>query len=150
MLKAILIPAPPDRNPEGTMCGLCDSTTAHEHPRLQCSRCGAIGLAENMRGHVCDVRKSWLPPRGIANRYRRKPTIITAQQFRVVEAHSLPAGVCMKACLDGDWIKAHVHTAHNNQAVILEDGDWVLPEPDGVHFYPCKPDIFEATYELVY
>jgi hypothetical protein len=33
--------------------------------------------------------------------------------------------------------------------VILEVGDWIIPEPDGIHFYPCKPDIFEATYEPV-
>jgi hypothetical protein len=40
-----------------------------------------------------------------------------------------------------------VHTAHKNQLVILEDGDWIIPEKDGVHFYPCKPDVFAATYE---
>lgn len=44
---------------------------------------------------------------------------------------------------------AHVHTIHNNQIVFVEDGDWIIPEPEGIHFYPCKPDIFEATYELV-
>lgn len=41
----------------------------------------------------------------------------------------------------------HLHTIHEGQKVSLEVGDWILPEPDGVHFYPCKPDIFAATYE---
>jgi hypothetical protein len=33
--------------------------------------------------------------------------------------------------------------------VILDVGDWIIPEPDGEHFYPVKPDIFEKTYEAV-
>jgi len=41
----------------------------------------------------------------------------------------------------GFTLGPHVHTAHNNQAVELEDGDWIAPEPDGVHYYPIKPDI---------
>ena len=29
-------------------------------------------------------------------------------------------------------------------------GDWIITEMiDGSGFYPCKPDIFEATYEPV-
>ena len=43
---------------------------------------------------------------------------------------------------------AFVITAHD-QRVYLADGDWILPEPDGEHFYPCKDDIFRATYEEV-
>lgn len=42
----------------------------------------------------------------------------------------------------------HVVTIHGQKTKIV-DGDWILPEPDGVHFYPCKPDIFAATYEIV-
>jgi hypothetical protein len=33
--------------------------------------------------------------------------------------------------------------------VLLEVGDYIIPEPDGEHYYPCKPDIFEKTYERV-
>ncbi len=51
-------------------------------------------------------------------------------------------------CLDGD-LKPHVHTAHNRQSVKLVDGDWVIPEPDGRGYYPCKDDIFRATYEPI-
>lgn len=43
----------------------------------------------------------------------------------------------------------HVHTAHNNQLVILEKGDWIFPEPDGEHFYPVKPEIFKNNWEIV-
>lgn len=80
-------------------------------------------------------------------KYRKKPVIIEAEQYRTGD--QFPRGVCNDACLDGNWRSPHVHTIHGNQSVLLEDGDWVIPEPDGVHFYPCKPDIFEATYEPV-
>lgn len=43
-------------NPEGTLCGLCDSTGEHVHPQLVCLRCGVVGLSENMRAHVCGER----------------------------------------------------------------------------------------------
>ena len=28
-------------------------------------------------------------------------------------------------------------------------GDWIITEPDGKGFYPCKPDVFAAKYEPV-
>jgi hypothetical protein len=81
-------------------------------------------------------------------KYRKKPVVIEAEQYRKGQAY--PLGVCCDHCLNEDWEHPHVHTIHNNQAVLIEDGDFIIPEPDGVHFYPCKPDIFEATYEPAY
>ena len=43
----------------------------------------------------------------------------------------------------------HLHTIHGNSYVALEPGDWIIAEPDGEHYYPCKPDIFEATYDAI-
>ena len=54
--------------------------------------------------------------------------------------------MCCDCCGEAEC-RPHVHTIHQGQIVILERGDWILPEPDGVHFYPVKPDIFTATYE---
>src|SRR5436190_271740 len=87
-----------------------------------------------------------IPASGSPPRYRRKVTIIEAEQF-MGGGHPNPRGVCMKPCLDASWIHPHVHTMHNNQSVLLNVGDWVIPEPDGVHFYPCKAEVFQATYE---
>lgn len=79
-------------------------------------------------------------------KYRKKPVVIEAVQF--VEHGTLVDGMC--ACLTcGKDMRPHVHTIHNNQISFLEVGDWIIPEPDGIHFYPCKPDIFEQTYEKV-
>jgi hypothetical protein len=78
-------------------------------------------------------------------RFRKKPAVVEADQWwpgRDV------AGVC--TCLSDECGRApHVHTAHGGYAVRLEDGDWVIPEPNGDGHYPCKPDIFQATYEPV-
>lgn len=33
--------------------------------------------------------------------------------------------------------------------VRVDPGDWIIREMDGSGYYPCKPDVFERTYELV-
>ncbi len=81
-------------------------------------------------------------------RYRKKPFVIEAQQY--AEHEKMVKGMCNSvSCFTAGNNRPHVHTIHNNQIVELEVGDWIIPEPDGEHFYPCKPDIFEATYDLV-
>lgn len=81
-------------------------------------------------------------------KYRKKPIIIEAEQY--VEYGKLVRGICNSmSCHSSGNDQPHVHTIHDNQMVLLEVGDWIIPEPDGKHFYPCKPGIFEATYEEV-
>jgi hypothetical protein len=41
-----------------------------------------------------------------------------------------------------------VVTAHGQKTEVQTD-DWVISEPDGRGHYPCKPDIFAATYDPV-
>ena len=77
-------------------------------------------------------------------KYRKKPVEIEAVQY--TNYGDRVTGVC---ALPKCYCAPHVHTIHSNQAIHIEIGDWIIPEPDGVHFYPCKPDIFEQTYEAV-
>lgn len=77
-------------------------------------------------------------------KYRKKPVVIEAWQWPR-EKDAMPAGAVQIDAF-GD---PYVTTIHDGQTVALEDDDWVLPEPDGEHFYPCKAAIFEATYEPV-
>jgi len=37
-------------------------------------------------------------------------------------------------------------TIHGQETIVAID-DWVITEPDGEHYYPCKPAIFAARYE---
>ena len=81
-------------------------------------------------------------------KFRKKPVVIEAEQY--TEYGKLVKGMCnSQTCYSRVNNAPHVHTIHDNQMVNLEVGDWVIPEPDGKHFYPVKPDIFEQTYEPV-
>ena len=79
-------------------------------------------------------------------KYRKKPVVVDAVQWFPGTVTFL--GVCHLSCYPYDGDDApHVHTIHNNQPMRVEPGDWIIPEMNGTHYYPCKPDIFEATYE---
>ena len=79
-------------------------------------------------------------------KFRTRPVVSEADRY---QENKFVRGMCNEvSCLRFNQ-NPHVHTIHNGQIVNLEAGDWVIAEPDGEHFYPCKPDIFEATYEAV-
>ncbi len=77
-------------------------------------------------------------------KFRRKFTTIEAVQWHPDVVHP---GVRYAVQWPRGKQQPYVLTAHG-QNMILEDGDWIIPELDRPgHFYPCKPDIFAATYE---
>lgn len=82
-------------------------------------------------------------------RYRKKPVVVEAMQF---------LGTNWKDCLE--WMGSPINTNYDytpNVLVIhtLEGNmdarreDWIIKGIQG-EFYPCKPDIFRATYEAVF
>ena len=73
--------------------------------------------------------------------FRKKPVVIEAEQY---DSAKTQRGVCF-CRLYGP--SAHLHTIHEGQTVVLKHGDWIVPEPDGIHYYPIKSGIFEATYD---
>jgi len=78
-------------------------------------------------------------------KYRKKPIIIEATQFDATGEHI--EGLCFCPCVIGcPKEEAHVHTLEGPLKVSL--GDWVITGVNGER-YPCKPDIFEKTYEKV-
>ncbi len=77
-------------------------------------------------------------------KFRKKPVIIEAEQYK----GEAMVGVCNDADCCADKIsRPHVHTIHNNQNVLIKSGDWIIPEPDGIHYYPCEESIFKNRYE---
>lgn len=79
-------------------------------------------------------------------KFRKKPIVIEAVQWFPGGGIYHPGVFCD---LEGaDAGNPYVVTIHNERAH-LAPGDWILPEPDGRSFYPCKPDIFAQTYEPV-
>ena len=84
----------------------------------------------------------------------KRPIVIEAEQWFPGEELPGVQGVnpnklCGCILFGLGTLVLHVHTIHDSQVVKLEAGDWIIPEPDGVHFYPVTNDIFQATYELV-
>jgi hypothetical protein len=78
----------------------------------------------------------------IMTKYRKKPVVIEAIQWtgENVEEVSKFAGNNCSIGLDHVWIDTL-------EGVMRTDkGDYIIKGIKG-EFYPCKPDIFEATYE---
>ena len=85
-------------------------------------------------------------------KFRKRCITIEAEQFFPISWPRI-RGVRRREVYDdhGEVMKVifSVTTIYNRQSVDLEPGDWIIPEPDGEHFYLCKPDIFNKTYEQV-
>lgn len=76
-------------------------------------------------------------------RYRKKPVVVEAVQWFKPGDH--PA-VTTTAPERGSLEPRGVVQTAGGKAIVYP-GDWVITEPDGRGHYPCKPDIFDATYE---
>lgn len=82
------------------------------------------------------------------SRFRKKPVVVDA--VRWMGGRDSADEVLAFCCGAAVW---HIHT--NNMSIETSEGvmratvgDWIIKGVKG-EFYPCKPDIFEATYERV-
>lgn len=73
--------------------------------------------------------------------YRKKPVVIEATQFWI--SGTWPEGVYMDAESPTGFRIDTLEGSHE-----VTNGDWIITGVKGEH-YPCKPDIFEMTYEKV-
>lgn len=72
-------------------------------------------------------------------RFRKKPVVIEAEQFT---SHYKPDSIQMN---DGAWqVYDRLHDTWVNTSMY----DWIITGVQG-ETYPCKPDVFAATYEQV-
>lgn len=85
-------------------------------------------------------------------KYRKKPVVIDAVQFKRDKFKEIEDFTQGKAT----YFRAERHTGGKAYCSIetLEgnmtatEGDYIIKGISG-EFYPCKPDIFKKTYELV-
>jgi bifunctional ADP-heptose synthase (sugar kinase/adenylyltransferase) len=75
-------------------------------------------------------------------KFRKKPVVIDAEQYTV--GGTLPFVELGVLDYDEDTQTQGIQTLEGR--MIVSDGDWVIRGVKG-EFYPCKPDIFAATYE---
>ena len=82
------------------------------------------------------------PRKGSEMKFRKKPVVIEAEQFDISKPH-IPQGVYRDR---NEHEKYRIDTLEG--PLNVSNMDWIIT---GVHGerYPCKPDIFEATYEKV-
>lgn len=83
------------------------------------------------------------------SKYRKKPLIIEATQWfsgKDVKGVLLAARMKMDGTRD---VAPYVTTIHG-QVTWISEGDWVITEPgENNGHYPCKDEVFKATYEPV-
>lgn len=75
-------------------------------------------------------------------KFRKKPVVIEAEQYTL--DGDLPFIEEDVLQYDEDSNRQYIKTLEGELTV--SDGDWIIKGVQG-EFYPCKPDIFEATYE---
>lgn len=73
-----------------------------------------------------------------------RPTLVEAYQFRTAAPLHTQPGVG-RGREPGGTDFFYVCTAHGQQTTV-QDGDWIVAEPDGRGYYPVKDDIFRARY----
>lgn len=87
-----------------------------------------------------------------ATQYRKKPVVIEAMQFtrdtwyEILEFTEDKACCFMKRKPDEDVYTCIISTLEG--PMTATEGDYIIKGVQG-EFYPCKPDIFEETYEKV-
>ena len=85
-------------------------------------------------------------------KFRKKPVVIEAVRWDGTNVKTvLDFGDSGPAPLWGDDFKIDASGVHirTSEGIMRADvGDWIIKGLKG-EFYPCKPDIFAATYEPV-
>ena len=77
-------------------------------------------------------------------KYRKKPVVIDAVQWTGQNSEELSE--FMNRDFEQKSYYAVIKTLEGN--MLASKGDFIIKGVQG-EFYPCKPDIFEQTYELV-
>lgn len=84
-----------------------------------------------------------------AQKFRKKPVVIEACQFEVwrgqEDAEALAAW-CGGRIPNPNALRPVIEIDTLEGVITASDGDWIIRGVQG-EFYPCKPDIFDATYE---
>ena len=85
------------------------------------------------------------------SKFRKKPVVIEAVQFPGTDDPELFAerGLEMRELgVRGRYVGNSLRILTAKGEMTANPGDWVIKGVNG-EFYPCKPDIFEKTYEAV-
>jgi hypothetical protein len=87
------------------------------------------------------------------SQWRKKPVVIEAVRFNGSSTH---VGMIHHWMETGELLEPQITTQDMRPmpiktlegVMVASPGDWIIKGVNG-EFYPCKPDIFEKTYERV-
>ena len=79
--------------------------------------------------------------------FRKKPVVIEAREFTVETMRDVAAWCAGEWRYEnGDEFKPYIAIKTLEGTMTADVGDWIIRGVNG-EFYPCKPDIFAATYD---
>ena len=81
-------------------------------------------------------------------KFRKKPVVIEAVQFTGDNWMAMGEFIGSKASLAKEWGENILLIETLEGTMKAQQGDWIIKGVKG-EFYPCKPDIFELTYEPI-
>lgn len=133
-------------------CKTCGKITAGRRPGKTWYRSDGTAMfprRHNHNGKPCPgniEEAEWIKPeqQGGGMKFRKKPVVIEAIQY--VEGNRAEIVEFTNRGISGGMNdrRIWIHTLEGTMEANY--GDWIIKGIKG-EFYPCKPDIFEATYE---
>ncbi len=85
-------------------------------------------------------------------KYRKKPVVVEARQLSAfadtTEDLAQWCGGDVRFTYSGTKVVPHIVISTLEGEIRADPDDWIIQGVKG-EFYPCKPDIFEVSYELV-
>jgi hypothetical protein len=103
-----------------------------------------LGYDNTQVRYLLDVEDS---PVSTPLKFRKKPVVVEAMQFDGGEETQRAIVNWANGAVEGmfsDHAILHIYTREGTMTA--EPGDWIIRGVKG-ELYPCKPDIFEATYD---
>ena len=79
-------------------------------------------------------------------KYRKKPVVVNAEKYDGSHAQALRLKLAPGLTRDETEFFHYIPTLEGD--IKVQKGDWIVQGVNG-EFYPCKPDIFDKTYEPV-
>ncbi len=82
-------------------------------------------------------------------KYRKKPVVVEAFQWQGTTDHGLPDWIWVQVQMGFiTFDRFHLNIKTMEGTMVASPGDYIIKGIKG-ELYPCKPEIFEATYEKV-
>jgi hypothetical protein len=81
-------------------------------------------------------------------KFRKKPVVIEAEQFVVWDMKKIPTFITIQGVTFPVTKEATIMIPTLEGQHIASNLDWIIKGVNG-ELYPCKPEIFEKTYDIV-